>query len=73
MDILRTTLASGVKVVDYVPTYEKLPNDYEHVTQCKTDFPLCPKTTKSRFDANKDFRDRFRSYHVRPFPLDHND
>lgn len=35
MDILRATLASGIKVVDYVPTYENLPNDYEHVTQCK--------------------------------------
>jgi hypothetical protein len=43
MDILRTTLASGIKVVDYVPSYGELPNDYQHVTQCK--FFLLLQTT----------------------------
>ena len=34
MDILQATLASGIRVVKFVPSYGDQPNDITHVTKC---------------------------------------
>lgn len=36
MDVLRATLAAGVEVRRYVPTYGDLPNDEQTVTKCES-------------------------------------
>ena len=35
MDILQATLAAGIKVQKYVPSYGDQPNDVTHVVKCK--------------------------------------
>ena len=35
MDILQATLANGVKVQKFVPSYGDQPNDVMHVVKCK--------------------------------------
>ncbi len=34
MDILQATLAAGIRVAKYVPSYGDQPNDVQHVTKC---------------------------------------
>lgn len=34
MDILQATLAAGIRVAKYVPSYGDQPNDVPHVTKC---------------------------------------
>ena len=34
MDILQATLAAGIRVVKYVPSYGEQPNDVPSVTKC---------------------------------------
>lgn len=38
MDILQATLASGVRVKDFVPSYGEGPNDLMNVTKCQPAF-----------------------------------
>ena len=39
MDILQATLAAGIRVVKYVPSYGDQPNDITNVTKCTYPFP----------------------------------
>jgi len=40
IDILRTKLASGVKLKDYVVSYGDRPNDVENTTLCKSSLEI---------------------------------
>lgn len=35
MDILQATLAAGIRVQKYVPSYADQPNDVTHVVKCR--------------------------------------
>lgn len=41
MDILQATLAAGIRVQKYVPSYGDQPNDVTHVVKCESPFCIC--------------------------------
>lgn len=45
MDILQATLAAGIRVNKYVPSYGDQPNDVQHVTKCASCDLSHPTTT----------------------------
>lgn len=63
-DILVKTLASGVSVKRYVISYND-PNDASHVTKCELRDYWISLYIILRHDCDVDFKDRFKSYHVR--------
>lgn len=62
MDILESTLKSGVRVQTYVPSYGSNANDLEHVVKCTSITSLGPPFV---ITPVTDFREKFRAYHVR--------
>lgn len=38
IDILKAKLASGIKLADYVVSFGKRPNDFEHASGCKYNY-----------------------------------
>ena len=50
MDILQATLASGVRVSKYVPSYNDQPNDVQHVVKCASPAPLIDLARLGRAD-----------------------
>ena len=66
MDILQATLAAGIRVVKYVPSYGDQPNDITNVTKCTypSDSPPPRFGRLTYLCAFVDFRDEFRGYHV---------
>lgn len=60
-DILEQTLADGVQVSKYVPSYANH-NDYTSVTRCSWSLRLLARLSLIPFP---DFREKFRQYHVR--------
>ena len=48
MDILQATLAAGIRVVKYVPSYGDQPNDIQHVTKCASSRAPAPRDATRR-------------------------
>ena len=46
LDILQATLAAGIRVVKYVPSYGDQPNDIAHVTKCTS--PVSDGSSRAR-------------------------
>ena len=80
MDILQATLAAGIRVVKYVPSYGDQPNDVQNVTKCGCASSLLGRSALMwltipvlllRYCAyvmmgcTTDFKEKFRGYHVR--------
>jgi hypothetical protein len=63
MDVLKATLAAGVLVRKYVPSYGDLPNDAPTVTKCKS-CNLISVTLHIHDLSFSDFRERFKIIHV---------
>ena len=47
-DLLKKKLESGVRLNDYMPSYNR-PNDYATVSQCASRLPLSPELSFSPF------------------------
>lgn len=62
MDILKSTLAAGIEVKKFVPSYGDQPNEFHSVVKCKFQSERYLTSISTIFLT--DFRDKFRGYHV---------
>ena len=53
MDILQATLASGIRVQKFVPSYGDQPNDVVHVVKCKISYTWVYALIPDLFRNNK--------------------
>lgn len=64
MDILQATLAAGIKVQKYVPSYGDQANDVSRVVKCELPSIFCNRYHMLTGLFSVDFYEKFRGYHV---------